>query len=310
MSKLSLVIPVYYNELNLNDLYLDIKSKILSVVDDYELIFVDDDSKDRSLEILKELKKIDHKIKIVKLSRNFGSHAAILAGINYASGDCVAMKTADLQEPSEIIVEMYNLWKKGNNVVLAIREKREDSFISRFFSNSYYNLVRKIAIKNMPKGGFDCFLIDKKVVEVLRIMDEKNSTLMGQILWSGFKTEFVYYTRLKRKKGKSKWTLIKKIKLFTDSILSFSFVPIRFVTILGIFIELFTIIYMGFIMYARFNKGIGVEGWTALMLINLFFFGLIFLTLGIIGEYIWRILDACRSRPTFIVEDVFIDKEV
>ena len=303
MSKLSLVIPVYYNEMNLHDLYEDISEKILKHIDNYEIIFVDDGSKDNSYQILEELKEKNSNIVIVKLSRNFGSHAAILAGLNVATGDCVAMKTADLQEPSNIILDMYEKWKNGFNVVLAVREDRDEGIIQKFFSNTYYKIMRKIAIKEMPLGGFDCFLIDRKVVEVLKLMDEKNSTLMGQILWSGFKTTQIYYTRLRREKGKSRWTFSKKFKLFSDSILAFSFLPIRFMSLLGFVMSVGTIIYMIYIVYSYFVNGINVEGWTAMMLINLFFFGLIFLSLGIIGEYLWRTLDASRNRPTYIIEE-------
>ena len=134
-------------------------------------------------------------------------------------------------------------------------------------------------------------------------MDEKNSTLMGQILWSGFKTTQIYYTRLKREKGKSRWTFSKKFKLFSDSILAFSFLPIRFMSLLGFVMSFGTIIYMIYIVHSYFVNGINVEGWTAMMLINLFFFGLIFLSLGIMGEYLWRTLDASRNRPTYIIEE-------
>ena len=304
MSKLSIVIPVYYNEMNLYDLYDDLKTKVLGQVDEYELVLVDDGSLDKSFDIINELQAKDDNIVAIKLSRNFGSHAAILAGLNQSTGDCVAMKTADLQEPSEMILEMYELWKQGNNVVLAIREDRQESLLTKFLSNTYYKVMQKIALKNMPTGGFDCFLIDRKVVKVLELMDEKNSTLMGQILWAGFKTGKIYYTRLKREKGKSKWTLSKKIKLFTDSILAFSFVPIRFITILGIILAFSTVVYMIYILMMWLTSGINVAGWTTMMLINLFFFGLTFLTLGIIGEYLWRTLDASRTRPTYIIEEI------
>ena len=304
MSKLSIIIPVYFNEMNLHDLYEDIKLKIIPYIEDYELIFVDDGSEDRSFEILKSFKDQDKNVKIIRLSRNFGSHAAILAGLTHATGDCAVMKTADLQEPSEMIVEMYAKWKKGANVVLAIRKDRPESWLQRSLSNLYYRIMRTIALKDMPIGGFDCFLIDRKVIKVLELMDEKNSTLMGQIIWSGFKTDKVFYSRLERSKGKSRWTFYKKFKLFVDSILSFSYFPVRFISALGIFTFVLTIFWLIFIIYSKLFVGIEVEGWTTLIITNLLFYGLILLTLGIIGEYLWRIFDASRGRPTFIVEEV------
>lgn len=310
MSKLSIVIPVYFNELNLEDLYADLQKKVLPFLPDYELVFVDDGSQDRSYEILLQLAKVDKKIKLVKLSRNFGSHAAILAGLSHCTGDCAMMKAADLQEPSEMILDMFEKWKNGNNVVLAVRSGRQESAVQKWFSNTYYKIMRKIAIKNMPEGGFDCFLIDRKVIQVLTLMDEKNSSLMAQILWAGFKTDMVYYVRLEREKGKSRWTLSKKIKLFIDSILSFSYFPIRFITGLGVFVVFVTFIYMIYILLNKFLVGIPVEGWTTLMITNLFFYGLILLTLGMIGEYLWRTFDAARSRPTYIVEEEYSKEEI
>ena len=304
MSKLSIIVPVYFNELNLQDLYKDLKEKVFSQVEDYEIVFVDDGSLDKSFEILKELQSKDSKIKVIKLSRNFGSHAAILCGLANCTGDCAMMKAADLQEPSEMILDMYKKWQEGNNVVLAVRGDRKDGWLQKKLSNTYYKIMRKIAIKNMPEGGFDCFLIDKKVIKVLTLMDEQNSTLMGQILWAGFKTDVIYYVRQTREKGKSRWTLTKKVKLFMDSVLSFSYFPIRAISTIGVLTTIGTFIGIIYVMYAKFFIGINVEGWTTLMLICLFFFGLILLTLGIIGEYLWRTFDAARSRPTYIIENI------
>lgn len=303
MSKLSIIVPVYYNEMNLHDLYQDLFDKVLQYLDNYELLFVDDGSQDASYEIIQELSKKDANIVSLKLSRNFGSHAAILAGLNHCTGDCAIMKTADLQEPSSMILDMYEKWKKGNNVVLAIRADREESALQSFFSNLYYRIMRRYVLKNMPLGGFDCFLIDRKVIEVLRLMDEKNTSLMGQILWAGFKTDSIYYTRLKREKGKSRWTLQKKIKLVIDSVLSFTYLPVRVMTVIGFMFFIVSIIWAIFIIYKRIFGGIALEGWTTLMAFNLFASGLNLLMLGILGEYLWRNFDATRPRPTYIVEE-------
>jgi dolichol-phosphate mannosyltransferase len=213
------------------------------------------------------------------------------------------MKAADLQEPYTMILEMYEKWLAGNNVVLALRKDRQEPWVQKTISNLYYKVMRKIALSSMPDGGFDCFLIDRKVIKVLELMDEKNSTLMGQILWAGFKTDVIYYTRLQREKGKSRWTLSKKIKLFVDSILAFSYFPIRFISTMGILTFFGTILWLLYILYAKMFIGIEVEGWTTLMITNLFFYGLILLTLGIIGEYLWRAFDAARHRPSYIVEE-------
>ena len=211
MKKLSVIIPVYFNEMNIPKLY----EKLMEVLKNnrfcYEIIFVDDGSQDNSyLELLKVREK-DKNIKILKLSKNYGSHTAILAGMSHITGDCVTVLSADLQDPPEIIEKMFEKWLEGNKVVLAVRESREESFLQTFISNTYYKLMQRFALKNMPKGGFDCFLIDKQVCKKVAEMKEKNTSIMGQILWCGFKTEKIYYTRREREEGKSRWTLSKKI---------------------------------------------------------------------------------------------------
>ena len=308
VSKLSIVIPVFYNQETLQALYHDMKEKVLCKLDDYEIIFVDDGSGDNSYQIMLDLAKEDARIKTVKLSRNFGSHAAMLAGLSESTGDCAAVKAADMQEPAELLLDMFDSWKLGNNVVLAVREKREDSVVSRFFANLYYSIIRKIAIPDMPKSGFDMFLVDRKVIKVLELMDEKNTSISGQVLWSGFQRGVVYYTRQKRQAGKSRWTLGKKIKLVLDSVLGFSYFPIRFISVIGILFFLFSIVYLIFVLSLRLLGGIDVEGWTALMIVTLFSSGIIMLTLGILGEYIWRALDASRNRPIYIIEEKNSDR--
>lgn len=165
--KVSIVIPVYYNQDNLIPLYDDIKAKIIDVIDyDYEIVMVNDGSKDNSYQVMQELAAKDNNIKIVSLSRNFGSHAAILCGLSKCTGDCAVVKAADLQEPTELILDMVESWKKGNNVVLAVREGRKEKLSQKLFANLYYWMVRKTALPQMPKGGFDVYLVDRKVIRV------------------------------------------------------------------------------------------------------------------------------------------------
>lgn len=302
--KVSIIIPVYYNEDNLYPLYEDIKKKVIDVIDyDYELVLVNDGSKDKSYNVMQDLAEKDKNIKIISLSRNFGSHAAILCGLEKCTGDCAVIKAADLQEPTELILQMVERWKNGNNVVLAVREGREESFRQKAFANMYYGLVRKTALPNMPKGGFDVYLLDKKVINVLLSLDERNSALTGQILWSGFKTDIVYYTRLAREIGTSKWTLKKKIKLVMDTLFSFSTLPITVVEIIGTLSFLGAIIWAIVVLVCKLSGAITITGWTTLFIFSLFSFGVIMLTLGILGEYLWRTFDASRNRPTYIVED-------
>ncbi len=302
--KLSIVIPVYYNEDNLPLLYDDIKKKIINIVDyDYEIVFVNDGSKDKSLEVMKNLSEIDSHIKIISLSRNFGSHAAILCGLSRCTGDCAVVKAADLQEPTELILEMTESWRQGNNVVLAVRNGRDEKWSQLLFANLYYTLVRKAALPSMPKGGFDVYLLDRKVIDVLMVLDEKNSALTGQILWSGFRTGKVYYTRLAREIGTSRWTLKKKVKLVADTLFSFSTLPITLVTGIGTLSFMGALIWAVLVLTFKLMGLIEVDGWTTLFIFNLFSFGIIMLTLGILGSYLWRTFDASRNRPPYIVEE-------
>ena len=303
MAKLSIIIPVYYNEENLPPLYEDIRKKIIEPgLFDYEIIMVDDGSGDGSWEQMEKIAARDENVSIYHLSRNFGSHAAILCGLEHCSGDCAVIKAADLQEPTEIIPEMFKRWQEGNNVVLAVREGREESASTKAFANFYYWMVRKFALKQMPKNGFDIYLIDRKVIDVLSLMDEKNSALTGQILWSGFKTAEVPYVRQERTIGKSRWTLQKKIRLVMDTLYSFSTVPITLVTLVGALAFVVSLIWALVVLINKIAGNIPVSGFTTMFIFQLFSFGITMTTLGVIGGYLWRTFDASRSRPIYIIE--------
>lgn len=304
MSKLSIVVPVYYNEDTLELLYEDLKKKVLGKLDEYEIVFVDDGSGDNSFQVMNSLRERDSHIKCVKLSRNFGEHAALLAGLSSCTGDCAVTKQADLQEDSCIILEMYESWKRGNKVVLAVRKERKENPVNVFFANLYYSLIRKMVNKNMPSGGCDCYLVDRKVIEVLERLDEKNSSLTLQVLWAGFRTDKIYFVRQEREIGKSRWTLSKKIKLVMDSVMSFSYFPLRFMSVLGVVFNILALILLISVFVEKITTGTPIVGWASLMCVILCASGLIMLMLGILGEYIWRTLDAARTRPPFIIDEV------
>lgn len=308
--KISLVVPVYYNQDNLWPLYQDIQSKLYQHTEyKWEIVMVNDGSGDRSYQIMQEIASQDSRIKIISLSRNFGSHAAILCGLAECSGDCAIVKAADLQEPTELVLEMLQRWIAGYNVVLAVRKDREESKGQTLFANLYYAMVRKMMLKTMPKGGFDVYLVDRKVISVLTALDETNSALTGQILWSGFKTDKVYYTRLAREIGESKWTLKKKIKLVADTLFSFSVLPIKAVTVIGFCSFAGSVIWAIVELICKLAGFIDVSGWTTLFIFNLFSFGVIMFTMGILGEYIWRTFDASRNRPPYIIEESNVDQK-
>lgn len=309
MKKISIIVPVYYNQDNLLPLYADLKEKVFDKLKEntnteYELIMVDDGSKDNSYKVMQDLAKIDSNIKIIHLSRNYGEHAAILAGLSQCTGDCAVRKAADLQEPSEMILDMMKKYDEGYKVVLATRADREEPIVQKAFSNLYAFLMRKLALHNMPKGGFDSFLIDRQVIDFLVKMQESNTSLMSQILWAGFETATVPYIRKKREIGKSRWTLSKKIKLVYDSLISFSYFPIKMITNVGFLSFFISVMLLLIIIYKKFVGKIDVEGYTSLIMVMLMAFGIIMLSIGILGEYLWRTYDAARKRPPYIIEKV------
>lgn len=303
MSKISIIIPVYWNSDTLMALYKDMQEKILGQIGDYEIVMVDDGSGDNSWEIMNQIKAMDPNVKLVKLSRNFGEHAALLAGFHHCSGDCAVTKQADLQEDSTLILEMYEKWKEGNKVVMAIREGRDDPALKKFFANMYYALVRKFIMKDMPKGGCDCYLIDRQVIEVIEMLDEKNSSLTLQVMWVGFQRAEVYFHRKAREEGESRWTLGKKVKLVVDSMMSFSYAPVRIMSSVGSLFFCASIIWAILIIIQTLTYGADVAGWASLMALILCSSGLIMLMLGMLGEYIWRALDETRKRPPFLVDE-------
>jgi len=305
LKKLSVVVPVYFNQETLEALHAQLQELTTHLPDDVvlEFVFVDDGSADDSRAILRAMAARDKRVRLVFLSRNFGSFTAILAGLNYASGDCTAIISADLQDPPGMIPQMYGRWLAGDKTVMAVRAKREDSWGARLFSSMAYSLLRRMALPTMPKGGFDFVLIDRQVKGVLIRTGERNTSLMGLIVWAGFRQSQIPYTRRERAGGKSRWNFGKKLKYLIDSLLAFSYVPIRLMSAVGIIIGSAGFLYALVLIVMRLFQTFDVPGWTALMVVTLVLFGFLFLSLGIIGEYLWRTLDESRSRPVFIVEE-------
>ena len=305
LARLSIVVPVYFSEANIPDTVpqlLALRDQLGEI--ELELVIVDDRSEDRSLELLREWQaKYPAVIQVLRLSRNFGSMAAILAGIEAASGDCIGVIAADLQDPPELIIEMVRHWRNGTKVVFAVRADRDEGAIQKFVSNGYYALLRRYALKGYPSGGFDCFLIDRQVsAEIVRI-GEKNTNLMSLIFWLGFAPVMIPYVRRARLKGKSRWTFAKKVKLFIDSFVAFSYAPIRFLSFFGAAVALASFVYAGIVFMAWLFRGIPVQGFASLVILLAFTAGVQMLMLGILGEYLWRTLDETRRRPAYIVDD-------
>jgi len=307
MSLVSIVVPVYHNEASLPPLLAELQQLALrNLADRFEFVFVNDGSKDNSLAVLEQLAATDERVRVVNLSRNFGSNAAIVAGLSVAKGDAVGAIAADLQDPPEKFDEMLALWRGGRKVVVAARSDREDPASTVFFATMFYWLFRRFAIPTMPENGFDFFLIDRRVCELITSIQENNLYLMGLILWLGFDPAVVEYQRRARpaKYGVSMWTMAKKIKYFIDAFVAFSHLPVRAASIFGVILSAIGIGYALLLIVLRFTRGIEVEGWTSLMVVLLVVSGAQLLMLGIFGEYLTRTLDETRRRPRYIIDRV------
>ncbi len=308
MPKISIIVPCYFNEHNIPITFpvlLENEKNFPSDVE-FEYIFVDDGSKDGTFNaLIKIYEEYSHKVKVIKLSRNFGANNASYCGICNSTGDCCVVLAADLQDPPELIAQTYQHWLKGYKLVLAQKANREDSFLTKLFSNTYHNLIRNYVLNNAPKGGFDLWLFDKQLREELIKMNEKNFYLPYLFIWMGYEYVSIPYTRRKREIGKSGWTLSKKIKSFIDSFVSFTYLPLRLISITGILLGLLALIYAGMIIYSKITSKIPMQGWSSIMIVLLFTSSFIMISLGIIGEYLYRTLDAARNRPNYIIDKIY-----
>jgi dolichol-phosphate mannosyltransferase len=306
MPKLSIIIPCYFNEENIpvTAQTLIENERAFDADVEFEYVLVDDGSKDNTYEaILAFHKQYPDKVKAVKLASNVGSHNAILAGLHYATGDVCVILAADLQDPPELIPKMYAYWKQGLKLVLANRTDREESFGQRFFATTFHALIKRLALKNVPDGGFDLVLFDKALKDELVKMSEKNTHILYLLVWLGYEYVNIPYVRRKRDIGVSRWTLAKKVKLLIDSFIAFSFFPIRAISFLGLILGLGAFGYGGFVVLARMFGWIPyVQGWSSLMVVFVLVSAFQMMALGIIGEYVWRALDASRKRPNFVVD--------
>lgn len=307
MRLVSVVVPVYYNEDNLTPTWEALSEALSRLPEDHEweVTFVDDGSGDGSYRKLVELHHAaPDRIRVIKLTRNFGQVAAILAGIHAARGDCCVVMSADLQDPPELIVRMVGVWNGGTKkIVLATRTQREDGPLARYTSRIFYRLMKRYAVPNMPESGFDFFLIDRKVMEVINRVEERNTFIQGHILWTGFVPETIEYTRRKREVGTSRWTFSKKLKYFIDGFVTYSFVPIRLITLIGLCVSVLSFAYATLIFFMRIFWGMPVQGFAPTMITTLMLGGIQLVMLGVLGEYIWRNYSETRRLPNYVTEE-------
>lgn len=306
MKRISIVIPVYQNELNIAPTFQALTSELAKATHvEFEIVFVNDGSTDYSWEELLKVHNADpERVTLINLLRNFGQVPAMLAGFANASGDCVVAMSADSQDPPGVVLQMVEEWERGHKLVVATRESRQDSFLNKITSKLFYRLMRKFALPNMPLGGYDFFLIDRNIVELLLKMDERNRFLQGQILWLGHRPKLIHYERRKRELGKSQWSLSRKIKYFIDGFVAYSFFPIRLVSFAGITVFFIGIILSVIIAVQTILFGTRAVGWSSLMVALLTLNGLQMMMIGIMGEYLWRNFDETRKRPLYLIESV------
>lgn len=307
MSTISVIIPCYFNEENIpvTGLRLIENEKNFPADTKFEYVFVDDGSEDHTLEALYKFHaQYPEKVKVIKLAGNVGSYNAVVAGMEYATGDCTVIIAADLQDPPELMSEMFGYWKKGLKLVIGSRQDREESWLQKKFSNAFHGMMKRFALKNVPNGGFDYVLFDREIREKIVAMQERNTNVFYLMAWMGYTYINIPYVRKQREIGTSRWTLSKKIKLFIDSFVGFSYFPLRLISVTGITLGILALIYAIYILLARLTGIIDVEGWSTLMTAILFIGAFQMIALGIIGEYVWRGLDAARKRPLYVVEEV------
>lgn len=304
-NRISVIIPLLNESLNIDYLVGELNRTYSNVGNvDVEIIFVDDGSSDDSFEKLKSSSFGNYGVFLIKLSKNYGSHAAIRAGNQVAKGDYITFQGADLQDTVDLPLLLYQKISEGFDLVWAIRRTTKVGFLEKLFSGFYAALIKKYAFRNYPQKGIDICMYNKKIQYQLNQNIESNSSLQLQILSFGYKEAYVEYDKLERLHGRSKWTLSKKIKLLIDSFVAFSYAPIRFVTILGFSFFIIGSSWMFYVLWRKIFVGDVNSGWPALISTLLIGFGVTNISLGIIAEYLWRTLDSSRKRPVFIIDKV------
>ena len=300
MSKVSVLIPAYNEELSLPELYSKLKEMMDSYAEyEWEILFVNDGSHDKTLEVIKFLRSQDERINFVDLSRNFGKEVAMLAGFDYATGDCLVIMDADLQHPPHLIPEMLKYWEEGYDDVYAKRITRgKESLMRKYLSLLFYKLLQKTTrVEILPNVG-DFRLLDRCCVNALKQMRESQRYTKGMYCWIGFRKKEIKFEQEDRVAGTSSFNFFSLLSLAVEGVTSFTVAPFA-----GIIVSLVAFIYMCFIMFKTLIWGEVVQGFPTLMVVILFLGGIQLLSLGVIGEYIGRIFNETKNRPTYIARE-------
>jgi len=304
--KYSIVVPVYNEEEVIHETYRRLTEVMRSTKEAYELLFVNDGSRDRTAEIIKAYSEQDPAVVLLDFARNFGHQIAITAGMNHARGEAVVVIDADLQDPPELILEMIEKWKQGFDVVYAKRTKRKgETYFKKQTAAMFYRFLRAMTDIDIPLDTGDFRLLDRKVCNQMNSIQEKNRFVRGLVSWVGFKQIAVEYERDERLAGESKYPLKKMLKLSMDGITSFSYKPLKLASYAGVTLSGIGFIYLLVVLYLKLFTDSTITGWSSLIVIQLFFSGIILIILGTIGEYIGRIYDETKNRPLYIIREKY-----
>ena len=306
MKKLSVVVPVYFNEGSLPQLFQelsDVERRLLELEIELELVLVDDGSGDGSFAELMKFKARRPMTRIIKHSRNFGAVHATKSGLQFVSGDAFLILAADLQDPPSLIIDMAKKWLEGAKFVTCIRQKRGDPPLTKLFAKIYYRLLRALVVPDYPDGGYDLALMDKVMLSHMQ-SNGKNINPNVFAFWLGFKPEILPYERRPRLHGRSRWTFRKKLKFFLDTMLGFSIVPLRLISLTGILVSGISLLFVCFVIVNGVLGRYDVPGFATLASIIAFLLGLVICMLGVIGEYLWRIFDEVNRRPEAVIDEI------
>ena len=308
--EISIVVPLYNEEKNIRLMHDRLVSSILKITSNFEIIYVNDGSKDNSFLELLKLSNEDERVKYINFSRNFGHQIAVTAGLDYSKGAAVVIIDGDLQDPPEVIPEMYAMYKEGFEVVYGQRLKRKgDNFFKKITAKYFYRILKKITSINIPLDTGDFRLIDQKIVKDLKNMPEQNKFLRGQIAWLGYRQTSVFFERDERKFGETGYPFSKMLKFALDGITGFSDVPLQFVTKTGIFISFISFLVILYAIFSHFILERTITGWTSLIISSMFIGGVQLISVGIIGEYISRINKNVQNRPLYIVSETNVENK-
>lgn len=302
----SIVVPVFNEETVLPEFYNRLTRVIETLSGNFEVLFVNDGSEDRTETILRDFYQNDQRVKVINFSRNFGHQVAITAGIDLAQGRACIIMDADLQDPPEVIPRLIERWEAGFEVVFAVRTRREgERFFKLITANLFYALLKKLARIKIPQNAGDFRLLDRKVIDALKLMPEKNRFVRGLVSWVGFKQTQLFYERDARFAGETKYPFVKMLKFAVDGIISFSDIPLRLATWLGLFFSFASFLIMLWVIGAKLFSDRTVLGWASIMVTILLIGGVQLFTVGILGEYIARTFEEAKQRPLYLIRETW-----